>query len=263
MTAVCCPRCTTSTVVPSHDVHVCTGCGGVWLDDERARRLLAPLGADLQPSSTPMTAPIGCSWCGQTMTICHTRLAGVEIDVCESHGAWFDRHELERISQAVSQMLGQPVPQAPSSWSHAQPLAGPPAGPPARWGAEPGSHAGKGMPPAPKERSGGGWVAGAAAVGVGVAAGAAYAVYGNPEQPATRTNVGSGGADAISGDAISGAVDGVDVGEAVGGVGEAVGGAVEVAGDALGSIAEVGGDVAEAAGSVLGVVFEAIGGIFS
>lgn len=235
MSAARCPRCATPTLVPGHDVHVCTGCGGVWLDAERARRLLAPLGADLQQSAAPQTAPVACPVCGQGMYICLTRLAGVEIDVCAPHGVWFDRHELERVSQAVSRITGQPVPQAPSGWAEARPPAGRGAG------------AGPGL-----------W-AGAAVIGVAAAGAAAYATVGGaPEDPSRQSSFGPV-------DALSVAPDAVSTGAAVteSAVGDAAGGVVEVAGDALSGAAEVGGDAAEAAGSILGSIFDAIGSIFS
>ena len=243
MSAARCPRCATPTLVPGHEVYVCTGCGGVWLDAERARRLLAPLGADLQQSIAPQTAPAGCPMCGHGMYICLTRLAGVEIDVCAPHGVWFDRHELERVSQAVSRITGQPVPQAPPGWVQAQPPAG----------------------------SGPGLWAGAAVIGVAAAGAAAYAMVGSGQEEAEQSSFGAGDALAVAPDVAS---TGMAVADSAGDAGElvhagavavgaAAGGAADVAGDALSSAAEVGGEAAEAAGSILGSIFDAIGSIFS
>jgi Transcription factor zinc-finger len=183
------------------------------------------------------------------MHICLTRLAGVEIDVCTPHGVWFDRYELERVSQAVSRINGQPIPQAPPGWLQAQPPTGPRAG-----------HAGFGP----------GVVVGAAVVGV--AGAAAYATLGGGEQGLDQRS-SFGAVDALtvapdvastgfavaesSGDAAALAGDGAAA------VGEAGSGVAEVAGDALSGVAEVGGEAAEAAGSVLGSIFDAITGIFS
>lgn len=244
MSAARCPRCVTPTLVPGHDVHVCTGCGGVWLDAERARRLLAPLGADLQQSAAPQTAAAACPVCGHGMYICLTRLAGVEIDVCAPHGVWFDRHELERVSQAVSRITGQPLPQAPPGWAEARPRAG---GGPGLW-------------------------AGAAVIGVAAAGAAAYATGGGAhEDPSRQSSFGPVDALSFAPDAVS---TGAAVTESAGGagelahagaaaVGDAAGSVADVAGDALAGAAEVGADAAEAAGSILGSIFEAIGSIFT
>lgn len=215
----------------------------MWLDDARARQLLAPLGSELQSAATMMA--IECSWCSQPMIVCRVQRAGLEIDVCPTHGTWFDRHELERVSQVVSHVLGRPVPHAPTSWSHAHPPAG--SIPMAEYGPAPSGTGSK-------------WVAGAAAVGAVAAGAAAYAVYSNPQQP-PRSSVGS-----ASSDPVGTGLEVIDLGEVGGeladGGAEVAGEALDVAGDAFGSVAEVGGDVAEAAGSVLGAVFEAIGGLF-
>jgi Zn-finger nucleic acid-binding protein len=222
----------------------------VWLDAERARRLLAPLGADLQQSAMPQTAPVVCPVCGHGMYVCLTRLAGVEIDVCGPHGVWFDRHELERVSHAVARISGQPVPQAPPGWTHAQPPAG--------------LAGARGMGP--------GLAVGAAAVGAVAAGAVAYsALGGRAEQEAQRSsfepidalvvvpdvaNTGFAVAES-AGDAGELARDGASA------AGDMAGGAADVAGDVLSGAAEVGADAAEAAGSILGGIFEAIGSIFS
>lgn len=249
MPAARCPRCATPTLVPGHDVHVCTGCGGVWLDDARARQLLAPLGADLQPSAMPQTAPVACPVCGHGMYICLTRLAGVEIDVCGPHGAWFDRSELERVSHAVARISGQPLPHAPAGWVHAQP-------PPGRGGVSLGPGVAVG--------------AGAAVLGVAAAGVAAYAMGGGGQEE-SRSSFGAVDALTVAPDVASTGFAVADsagdaeelAGHAAHGAAEAAGGVGDAAGDALAGAAEVGGEAAEAAGSILGSIFEAIGGIFS
>lgn len=214
MSAARCPRCATPTLVPGHEVHVCTGCGGVWLDAERARQLLAPLGADLQPSAAPWTGSAGCPVCGHGMYICLTRLAGVELDVCGPHGAWFDRLELERVSQAVARITGRPVPEAPRGWSQAQP---------------PGGGHGSGVGPAV--------VAGAAVVGVAAVGAVAYAATAPQAERSSfdetdGLTVGLAAADATDG-----------FGDVAGDMAEAGAGAAEAAGSVLGSIFEALGGI--------------------
>jgi Zn-finger nucleic acid-binding protein len=244
MPAALCPRCATPTLVPGHDVHVCTGCGGVWLDDARARQLLAPLGADLQPSAMPQTAPVACPVCGHGMYICLTRLAGVEIDVCGPHGVWFDRSELERVSHAVARISGQPLPHAPAGWVHAQPPPGRAAAP-VSFG--PGVAVG----------------AGAAVLGV-AAVGLAASAMGGGGQEESRSSFGAVDALTFAPDAASTGFAVADsAGDAQELAGHAAQGATEVAGGVGDAAAEVGGEAAEAAGSILGSIFEAIGGLFS
>lgn len=247
MSAARCPRCATPTLVPGHEVHVCTGCGGVWLDAERARRLLAPLGADLQQSAAPWTAPAGCPVCGHGMYICLTRLAGVELDVCGPHGVWFDRLELERVSQAVARITGQPAPQAPQGWVQAQPPGGV-----AGHGVGAGANAGPGLVAVGHGVGAGssaapGLVAGAAVVGVAaVGAAAVYAASGSREEERSSFDEG----------------DGLTVGVAAADASVGLGDVGDVAGDAASGVVEVGAGAAEAAGSVLGSIFDALGSIF-
>jgi len=248
MSAARCPRCATPTLVPGHGVYVCTGCGGAWLDAAQAHQLLAPLGGDVQPSATPQTAAVACPVCGNGMYICLTRYAGVEFDVCGPHGVWFDRHELERVSHAVSHLTGRPAPHAPRGWVQAQPPPGHAVG-----------HGGYGP----------GLVAGAAVVGVAAAGAAAagvatYAAMGGAEELEQRTS--SVATDALSAapDVVSAGFDVAAAAEPAGEVaGEVAGGAAELAGGAVEVAGEVAGGAAEAAGSILGSIFEAIGGIFS
>lgn len=182
------------------------------------------------------------------MSTCLTRLAGVEIDLCVPHGAWFDRHELERVSQAVSSLTGQPVPQAPPGWVHAQPPAGP------------GVVAAPGMVAPAGGAAGPGLWAGAAVVGVAAAGAAAYATLGGEPQDPSRSSFGPVDALSVAPDAVS---TGYAVTEAAGGTGEVAHAGVAMVGDAAGGAADVAGDAAEAAGSILGSIFDAIGSIFS
>jgi Zn-finger nucleic acid-binding protein len=217
----------------------------VWLDAARAHQLLAPLGADLQPTATPQTAPVACAVCGHGMHICLTRLAGVEIDVCGPHGVWFDRHELERVSQAVARITGQPLPQAPQSWVNAQPPAAPAAAPH-------GVSFGPGV------------VVGAAGAGL-VTAGAA-AVLGGGMEAGLEPRSSFGAVDALS-VAPDVASTGFAVADAAAPAAEVAGdvaeGAAALAGGAVEAVGDVAGGAAEAAGSILSGIFDAIGSIFS
>jgi len=95
----------------------CDACGGLWADNavsqrvssatlsEPARAFLLELEREVaaapSPGAVESAAARACPACGDAMpevTIPHT---GVKVDVCASHGTWFDRHELVRVYQAI------------------------------------------------------------------------------------------------------------------------------------------------------------------
>ena len=55
---------------------------------------------------------VRCPFCGESMRVEHRR--GVEIDVCDEHGIWLDRGELERILERAQASEDSPEPAAPS-----------------------------------------------------------------------------------------------------------------------------------------------------
>lgn len=99
---ITCPRCTTALVaMPTVQItrHMCTGCGGVWVEEEDLRSLFEDLSLDPLAPLGPLeldTGPLRCPRCRESMAV--ERTHGDEptalIDVCPRHGAWFDRGEL-------------------------------------------------------------------------------------------------------------------------------------------------------------------------
>jgi Zn-finger nucleic acid-binding protein len=91
------------------DVHNCGNCGGTWLDKEIFENLSADrekrgqalmgLGTPAErfvPEQTATYRP--CPICGGLMNrVNYARISGVIIDICKSHGIWFDRDELKNI----------------------------------------------------------------------------------------------------------------------------------------------------------------------
>jgi len=90
--------------------HSCLACGGLWLDREAFEGLAGSqerqgsvLGALPVPSAPPAAAlePVQyrpCPACGQRMNrMNYARRSGVVLDVCKTHGLWFDRDELRRV----------------------------------------------------------------------------------------------------------------------------------------------------------------------
>ncbi len=93
------------------DLSVCRCCAGVWLDPESLGLVLRamheePLKAvrhETEGASTPVdTGPaIACPVCGRALRRLTMPVSGVEVDRCDAHGTWFDRHELERAASAA------------------------------------------------------------------------------------------------------------------------------------------------------------------
>lgn len=88
----------------------CPACGGLWLDREAFEGLAGSregqgsvLGALPVPSAPPVAALESvqyrpCPACGQRMNrVNYARQSGVVLDVCKSHGIWFDQDELRRV----------------------------------------------------------------------------------------------------------------------------------------------------------------------
>lgn len=106
-----CPRCAAQlhlAHVSSVQLHGCGRCGGLWLDNASAARLLArscpEIGslADLASQNAQQHADvegaIRCPACQQALK----RVPGGDptllIDICEAHGTWFDRGELQQVA---------------------------------------------------------------------------------------------------------------------------------------------------------------------
>jgi Zn-finger nucleic acid-binding protein len=111
-----CPRCN-DHLIPRQEgglsAHLCPTCGGVFIDHrlaeqtdashvagalhrlaaDAARR--APFGGSLGVNAVP------CPLCRRAMEhSVHARVP-VPIDVCAAHGAWFDRGELQRVTERI------------------------------------------------------------------------------------------------------------------------------------------------------------------
>jgi Zn-finger nucleic acid-binding protein len=86
--------------------------GGIWLDNESARKALSSPGAGAQTealarrasSRTSLDAdafqPIACPVCGVGLRRIVVSREEVRLDVCAEHGTWFDRYELGLVLQA-------------------------------------------------------------------------------------------------------------------------------------------------------------------
>src|SRR5262245_46567351 len=107
-----CPRCRRplSEIETASARYVeCTGCAGLWLDEELFQRVAARKEAELASLFAKGGAPapplaslehpvryLPCPVCGEIMNRRNfADVSGVILDWCRGHGWWFDAHELE------------------------------------------------------------------------------------------------------------------------------------------------------------------------
>jgi Zn-finger nucleic acid-binding protein len=127
-----CPKCASTLtdavvddgggVLAPTTVLACFGCGGLWLDNEMTQQLVKGILAnrvfaiaaratrgDASSANPYRQAPNGaCPSCNGTLTAVSTTRArhgidGLELDICGSHGTWFDAHELATLADAIDQ----------------------------------------------------------------------------------------------------------------------------------------------------------------
>ncbi len=114
-----CPHCQkslTPVAVGSVAVGECSGCGGLWVDAASFERICAEreqqavvLGTAF-PAAPPRAAAAGppperywpCPGCQRLMNrLNFAHCSGVIVDVCKTHGVWFDPGELQRIVEFI------------------------------------------------------------------------------------------------------------------------------------------------------------------
>jgi len=103
-----CPHCR-KRLVSVHakevELHGCGGCGGIWIDNTNARRVLASpeavfgeLAARAAKNAKNRRAPAARPTCAACPAVLdRTKTHGIELDVCSDHGTWFDAYELVRL----------------------------------------------------------------------------------------------------------------------------------------------------------------------
>ena len=108
----------------------CGGCGGVWVDNDNARRALADATVDAvqlsqsagraaRRSVSTGSSGLRCPACERAMTRLRLSPSNVEVDLCHDHGTWFDRDEL------AAALRPDPSP-ASGPATAAAPIAAPP-----------------------------------------------------------------------------------------------------------------------------------------
>jgi len=114
-----CPACAkplATAQVGALEVRECQACGGLWLDRavfeqlgasrERQGAVLGALPAPVAPPAVSLEAVQyrPCPTCAQRMNRTnYARRSGVILDVCKTHGIWFDKDELRRVLAFISE----------------------------------------------------------------------------------------------------------------------------------------------------------------
>lgn len=114
-----CPRCRSNghqaplyhRVAGGLGMNGCGACGGVFLAPVCAQKLAAALpdeaiklsvnasqAARYRPDTT---APLSCPVCALEMKRIRAAKAGVDLDVCQQHGTFYDHQEVEKVTAAI------------------------------------------------------------------------------------------------------------------------------------------------------------------
>ncbi|MFO0659364.1 MAG: zf-TFIIB domain-containing protein [Polyangiaceae bacterium] len=123
-----CPRCQTALFEGRRGnvvLHGCGNCGGVFADNSHTQRVIARFDGDAvglaqQASAAARTVvrpttPGCCPVCSGMMRFVNVDPYDLQLDICDAHGTWFDRDELQRLtwiyhqSQGASQPGGYPT----------------------------------------------------------------------------------------------------------------------------------------------------------
>lgn len=112
-----CPRCRVNTnalVLGKTDLRECPRCEGIWADAEALQTICADreqqaavLGVAMTlqaPGGVPMenVRYVPCPVCKKLMNrVNFAHCSSVVVDVCQTHGTWFDKDELRRIVEFI------------------------------------------------------------------------------------------------------------------------------------------------------------------
>lgn len=122
-----CPHCRKRLVgveAEGATLHGCAGCGGIWVDNASARRVLsAPVqtftvlalraAKNAKGGVRQLRAP--CAACPAILD--RVRVHGIELDICQDHGTWFDALELSRLTTLLR---GEDAPETRASLAGAE-----------------------------------------------------------------------------------------------------------------------------------------------
>lgn len=112
-----CPRCKVDLQfleIGETNIRECNNCGGFWSDtetfesicqnSEQQSAVLGFIGSESHPHAHPSTISyVPCPDCSNLMNRSNfARASGVIIDICKSHGVWFDADELTKIISFIN-----------------------------------------------------------------------------------------------------------------------------------------------------------------
>jgi len=109
-----CPRCRIALSfgqARNVTLYGCGQCGGVWLDNACATRMVQAYEADAlamadrasqsaRAATDTSVKGIPCAACDAPMEV--RRIYEVDVDMCSQHGTWFDAHELRKVADAMA-----------------------------------------------------------------------------------------------------------------------------------------------------------------
>lgn len=108
-----CPRCRQRLVraeVKGVELHGCGACGGIWLSNADSQKVVAALPPEVKQMSQNAQAnarakpdveqPLQCVVCRYELKRTWP-VTGIGLDVCATHGTWFDAGELHEVVQRM------------------------------------------------------------------------------------------------------------------------------------------------------------------
>ncbi|MEZ4450130.1 MAG: hypothetical protein R3B09_11690 [Nannocystaceae bacterium] len=128
-----CPRCAPyglyRATVRDLEIEPCGACGGVWLTEPIARRILGRFAGDEAAPATPSSTPseLRCPECRLPMVVGCVPGTEVPVDTCAGHGTWFDRDEVASLTVAAASRRAEVPPHfepSPAPGSHPHVIAG-------------------------------------------------------------------------------------------------------------------------------------------
>jgi Zn-finger nucleic acid-binding protein len=101
-----CPRCAVALEAirtPANRYRRCPACRGIMVEYSQLVVMLAEVGVQLGRvyAIVDPRRPIACPECRAAMAV--RIIEGVEVDLCDDHGAWFDGGEL---SETLTRLVG-------------------------------------------------------------------------------------------------------------------------------------------------------------